>query len=451
MLTKDTIPFSVFTIVTKIFCYRVDNSTLIHYLVLLLCFEIQVVSKTQAAPDYDLEPVQYSDAQDHNTITRIQTAIDEGESKLPHGKPREVLKSLLNELNIPVSSQVLVFSKTSLQRKIITPSNPRAIYFNDDFYVGYVPGGMIEVIACDDPTGMMFYSYDVNALPEKRRFFRDQECMTCHASSNTMNIPGLLVRSVFTNQDGQPLLSWGSFLTTPASPVEQRWGGWYVSGNKAEVKHMGNQWADSPVAGRDGYAQLHNQHLVHLNSFFDTRKHLTDSSDILSLMLMEHQIEVHNTLSAAKMRYLRSVYLDRAIHGVEASPSIERLVSECTQSVLKALMFADEVKLPEDGVEGSDAYRDSFMAQAHRYDGHSLRDLRLEKRIFKYRCSYMIYSKSFHQLPEEIKTPVLRKLHAIVTNQEVPADLPLLSSREKERIHEILSHTHPAYQAVMIR
>ena len=435
----------------KELCSRANYLTLLCCVVLLLSFNINIFTKVQAASEYDLAPVKYSDSQDNNTITRIQAAIDGGKLKMPNGKPKELLQSLLNELNIPVSSQVLVFSKTSLQHKIITPSNPRAIYFNNDFYVAYVPGGMIEVIACDDPKGMMFYSYDVHAMPEKRRFLRDQECMSCHASSNTMNIPGLLVRSVFTDSDGQPMLSWGSFLTTPASPVEQRWGGWYVSGNKAEVSHMGNQWADDPELGRDGYDPLNNQYMSHLNSFFDTRKHLTDSSDILALMIMEHQIEVHNTLSAVKMRYLRSVYLDKAIHGDEASPSIERLISDCTKSVLKALMFADEVKLPEDGVEGSDTYRDSFMAQGRVHDGHSLRDLRLEKRMFKYRCSFMIHSKSFEQLPEEIKTPVLTKLHAIVTNQVEPADLPLLSSREKQRIHEILSHTHLAYQGVMMR
>jgi hypothetical protein len=418
---------------------------------MMLLLSIGSVVTLQAASDYELAPIKYSDSKDNNTITRIQEGLDGGTLNLPGNTPRELLQSLLAELNIPVSSQVLVFSKTSLQHRIITPTNPRAIYFNDDFYVGYVPGGMIEVVACDDAKGMMFYSFDVNAVPKKRRFMRDQECMTCHASSNTMNIPGLLVRSVFTDQDGQPLLSWGSLLTTPASPVEQRWGGWYVSGNKAQVKHMGNQWVDHPEVGRDAYDEYHNHHVSNLSEFFDARKYLTDSSDILALMIMEHQIQMHNTLSAAKMRYLRLIYLDKAIHGGKSSPSAERLISECAQSVLKALMFADEVRLPEDGVEGSDVYRNSFMGLGRRYDGHSLRDLRLEKRMFKYRCSFMIHSKSFEQLPDEIKIPVLAKLHAIVTNKETPSDLPLLSSREKERIHDILSHTHSAYQAVMLR
>jgi len=430
---------------------RMINSLVVRCVLLALSLVFGFVVNAQAASDYELAPINYSATKDDNAITRIQADIDRGILSWAEAKPIELLRSLLDQLNIPVSSQVLVFSKTSLQHKIINPSNPRAIYFNDDFYVGYVPGGMIEVIACDDLTGMMFYSLNLNEVPERRRFLRDQECMTCHASRNTMDIPGLLVRSVFTNQEGQALLSWGSLLTTPASPIEQRWGGWYVSGNKAQVKHMGNQWVDNPEIDRDAYDELHNQYLPGLSGFFDTRKHLADSSDILALMIMEHQIQVHNTLSAAKMRYLRAVYLDKAIHGDKISPSVDRMIADCVQSVLEALMFADELRLPEDGVEGSDEYRDSFMRLGYRHDGHSLRDLRLEKRMFKYRCSYMIHSKSFEQLPDEIKIPVLTKLHAIVTDREPAVGLPLLSSREKERIHDILSHTHSAYQSVMQR
>ena len=149
-----------------------------------------------------------------------------GNVQLSGEAPKEVLHSLLDRLGVPVSSQVLVFSKTSLQRGMISPTNPRAIYFNDDFYVGYEPGGLIEVIACDDPTGMMFYSFNANQAVGKRGFVRDQQCLSCHASSNTMNTPGLLVRSVFAEADGQTVLSWGRSLTTPASPLPDRWGGW---------------------------------------------------------------------------------------------------------------------------------------------------------------------------------------------------------------------------------
>lgn len=457
-LTKEKIPLCVLFTVHRESRQGGQHSTIGRSLVMMLSlqlgFQLGLTGQLQASPDYDLAPVLYSASKDDNTITRIQAAMDAQTFNLSGSSPAELLSSLLDELGISVSSQVLVFSKTSLQRKMITPANPRAIYFNNDFYVGYVPRGVIEIVACDDPKGMMFYSFDVNAEPEKRRFLRSQECMSCHATKNTMNVPGLLVRSVFTEQDGQALLSWGSLLTTPASPIEERWGGWYVTGRQGQTKHMGNQWVSNKDVGRDGYEATTGQNVTDLSGFFDTNKHLADTSDILALMIMEHQIQAHNTLSAAKVSYLRSAYLDKAIHHGKYdvnSPSAQKMILATADSVLKMLMFADEVELPEDGIDGSDLYRDNFTGQGLSHDSHSLRDLRLEKRLFKYRCSFMIHSKSFEQLPDEIKTPVLKKLHAIVTSEDDMPGFPSLSSREKERIHDILSYTHAAYQRVVSR
>lgn len=423
-------------------------------LIVLLSLQLGVAVWAQSTPDYDLAPVRYTASKDDNAITRLQAAMDAQTSNLSGSTRREVLKSLLDELGIPVSSQMLVFSKTSLQRELITPGNPRAVYFNSDFYVGYVQGGLIEIIACDDPTGMMFYSLDMGGAPEKRKFVRNQECMTCHSTKNTMDVPGLLVRSVFTEKDGQPLLSWGSSLTTPASPVDERWGGWYVTGTHGQSGHMGNKWVSELESGGHAYDKNDGHNITDLSVYFDTGKHLTDTSDILALMIMEHQIQVHNTISAAKMGYLRSVYLGEAIAGGvydSSSPSAQKLMQSYVDSILKSLMFADEVRLPEDGIDGSQAYREEFVGRGIRHDGHSLRDLRLEKRIFKYRCSYMIYSKAFKQLPDEIKIPVLEKLHAIVTGTDDLPGFPRLSSREKERIHSILLHTHVGYRRVVNR
>jgi len=405
--------------------------------------------RAQTTPDYDLAPVNYSRSKDDNAITRLQKKMDDQKWTIPGRTSKQILKALLDELKIPVSSQMLVFSKTSLQREMISPTNPRAIYFNSDFYVGYVPGGVIELIACDDPTGMMFYSFDVREPARKRKFVRDQECMSCHSNRNTMDVPGLLVRSVFSEQDGQTLLSWGTTLTTPASPMEDRWGGWYVTGTHGKSRHMGNNWVTTSEEGQHDYNKNKGQNVTDLSAYFQTDKHLADTSDILSLMIMEHQIQVHNTLAAAKMGFARRVYLGESIHGGKydlSSPVASKMVQSYVNSILKALMFADEVRLPEDGIEGCEEFQKAFAEQGVSHSGYSLRDLRLEKRLFKYRCSYMIYSKSFDQLPDEIKTRVLRRLHDLVTDKSSSPGLPALSSREKERIHLILSHTHEGYQ-----
>ena len=345
----------------------------------------------------------------------------------------------------------MVFSKTSLQRNIITPVNPRAIYFNKDFYVGHVPGGLIEVVACDDPTGMMFYSFDPNAKPEKRKFVRDNECMTCHANHNTMDVPGLLVRSVFSEKTGETVLPWGSYLTTPASPMSERWGGWYVTGTHGDSLHMGNKFVMRSVTDRLSYKRRHGQNVTDLSQYFDTGKYLTDTSDIVALMLMEHQIQVHNTMSAATMAYKRRVYLMKAINEGKFDPESEtarKIVAGHAEQILKTLLFADAIDLPADGVDGSDQYEQDFVKAGVEYDGHSLRDLRLQKRLFKYRCSYMIRSKGFDLLPKPIKQEILVRLNRIVTDKANYPGMPVLSSREKERIHEILVHTHDAYREV---
>lgn len=405
----------------------------------------------QTTPDYDLPPVNYSKAKDNNTITRIQAALDEQKLTFPDSGAKEVLKALLDELKIPVSSQVIAFSKTSLQREMITPANPRAMYFNEDFYVGYVPGGLIEVIACDDPAGMMFYSFDPHEKPKERKFVRSQECMTCHANHNTMDIPGLLVRSVYTEKTGETVLSWGSFLTTPASPMSERWGGWYVTGTHGQSLHMGNKFVLRSESGRLSYQKKHGQNVTDLSQYYETGKHLTDTSDILALMLMEHQVQVHNTFFAAKMGYERRVHLGKAINNGKydlKSESAKKMIHGYADKVLKVLLFADSIQLPTDGIDGDDTFEKDFTKRGMRFDDHSLRDLRLQKRIFKYRCSYMIRSKSFGLLPEPIRREVLERLYKLVTDQAMYPGLPSLSSREKKRIHAILSHTHDEYKKV---
>lgn len=429
--------------------FMITRASITTFAIFLLSFGFVTA---QTTPDYDLPPVSYSKAKDDNTITRLQAAMDEQKFTFPDSGARDILKALLDELKIPVSSQVIVFSKTSLQRDMITPTHPRAIYFNEDYYVGYVPGGLIEIVACDDPTGMMFYSFDPNKKPKDRKFVRNQECMTCHANHNTMDVPGLLVRSVYTEKTGETVLPWGSFLTTPASPMSERWGGWYVTGTHGNSLHMGNKFVIRSETDRLSYHKKHGQNVSDLAQYFDTDKHLTDTSDILALMLMEHQIQVHNTLSSSKMSYLRRVHLMKAINGEEFdvdSPAVRKIVGEHADKILKALMFAEAINLPADGVDGSDDFEEAFAGAGVSHDGHSLRDLRLQKRIFKYRCSYMIRCKSFEMLPSSIKKEVLERLHKLVTGKANYPGILELSSREKERIHEILLHTHEAYKKVI--
>src|SRR5690242_13995756 len=86
------------------------------------------------ADDLDRPPIEYATAPADNAVTRLQAKLAGGKAKLTLTDDHGYLKSVLAALDVPESSQVLVFSKTSLQRERISPKTPRAIYFNDDVY-----------------------------------------------------------------------------------------------------------------------------------------------------------------------------------------------------------------------------------------------------------------------------------------------------------------------------
>jgi hypothetical protein len=89
-----------------------------------------VVARGQDA--FDQPPISYSSAVAHDPVERLKKRLAGGEIKLEYSPKRGYLESILKLLDIPASSQTLVFSKTSFQHQRISPDNPRAIYFNDD-------------------------------------------------------------------------------------------------------------------------------------------------------------------------------------------------------------------------------------------------------------------------------------------------------------------------------
>src|SRR5579871_2158301 len=142
------------------------------------------------AADLERAPIRYSEAPANNVVTRLEQRLDEGKARLTYEEGFGYLRSLLRELNVPASSQMLVFSKTSLQRQRISPRKPRALYFSDDVYVGFCQqGDLIEVTAVDPDLGAVFYSLEQKPAA-RPRFVRQQDaCLICHASSQNQGFP----------------------------------------------------------------------------------------------------------------------------------------------------------------------------------------------------------------------------------------------------------------------
>lgn len=219
--------------------------------------------------------------------------------ELAYEGDKSYLPSLLKALNVPIESQMLVFSKTSLQMRRISPRTPRAIYFNDDVYVGFCQtGDVLEISAVGPQLGTVFYTLtqEENEKPQFQR--RNDNCLVCHNSSRTEGVPGHLVRSLYVDASGQPLLSAGSRMVDHTTPIEQRWGGWYVTGTHGLQKHLGNLI----VRGRDVQEPVDNsagQNVSDLKDCLNLERYVSPHSDIVALMMQEHQVLVHNRIVKA--------------------------------------------------------------------------------------------------------------------------------------------------------
>lgn len=403
--------------------------------------------------DYSGPPINYMKAEVNDPVAKLARKVESGELKLPFDeKGQGYLPAVLKALDIPVSSQTLVFSKTSMQRSRISPHRPRAIYFNDNLYLGFVQnGGVIEFAATDPKQGATFYTLE-QSLEAKPQFVRDQgQCLSCHSSGRTQYVPGYLIRSVFPNANGMPEFGSGTITTNHTSPFKERWGGWYVTGTHGDMRHMGNAVLDKrdDDLDRDAYANLKS-----LDDLLSTEPYPSPHSDIVALMVMEHQTQMHNAIAWANYETRRAVHQSEIMNKVLDQPqgtlseSSRRRIDRAADRVLKYLLMCDEFSLTSP-VKGTSGFAEEFEIRGVRdSEDRSLRDFDLETRIFRYSCSYMIYSDAFDGLPDSVRGLVLVKLKAILTGQEDSNDFRHLSPVDRKNILEILNETKPDFKAI---
>jgi hypothetical protein len=403
----------------------------------------------QGQPDYEQPPVSYSASTPHDAISQLQKRIASGELAFA-GSEQQILQTLMDSVGVSAESQLLVFSKTSLQRGRIRPDRPRAIYFSDSVYVGWVPGGLFEVTAIDPVLGPVFYSFEVSSVvgtPPKIQ--RDTDCLRCHGGNFVRDIPGVFARSVFPDANGDPLLRHGTLLVDDETPFEQRWGGWYVTGYHGPEDHRGN------VQGSELADQLvfepEKKRPDELSGYFDPSRYLRPRSDVVALLVFEHQLTVQNSLTRAGMMCRKMIAYQHGLQKAFKEPitdepaydSVKSVFTSAVQDVVDRLLFRNAAPLPE-GVVGNEAFRKSFVQNAPRSPaGHALRDFQLRDRIFENRCSYLIYSESFRALPETLKVRVLDRLQVALRSRDPKDRYAYLGNDEKQRIYEILLATHP--------
>ncbi len=379
---------------------------------------------------FDEDTLSYTKAQPDDPVSQLQRRIEQGELKLKYGSEHGYLDSVLKELGIPKSSQVLVFSKTSLQRDRISPRTPRALFFNDDVYIGFIPGSpLMEISTADPKLGGVFYTLD-QSKSATQKFARTDQCLECHASGKSMGVPGHLLRSVETDGSGVADLSSSISEVNHRTPIEDRWGGYYVTGEHGDQLHRGN------LIGKDAFAKQEKNpnylgNISDLNQFFDGDRYPAQSSDIVALLVLEHQVHMHNFIT--RLNYESQVQLARYGH--------INYVTNIANSFLKYLLFTEEAPI-KSRIEGNSSFAKDFSNLGPKdSNGRSLRDFDLETRLFKYPCSYLLYSKSFDALSGKMKEHVYQRLWDVLTGKDESADFANLSRKDKRAILEILIET----------
>jgi hypothetical protein len=392
-----------------------------------------------ADDEFDREPILYSKTTPENRVSAIRDRIKSGELKLTYSPEYGYLPAMLKELEVRVESQVLVFSKTSLQMRRISPRTPRAIYFNDDVYIGFCQSGdTLEISAVDPRLGTVFYTLDQSQTEQPMLIRRTDSCLVCHSSSRMEGVPGHVIRSLYVDSSGQLLLSGIDRLVDQTTPIEERWGGWYVTGTHGSQKHLGNLVLHNrnvvePVNNADG------QNVVDLKYRINPDRYLSTHSDIVALMVLEHQTLVQNRMTKANFD-TRQALADK-----EASlEDVTRRIHHTGDRLVDALLMVDEARITEP-ILGTSGFAEQFVKFGPRdQQGRSLRDLDLTTRMFRYPCSYLIYSEAFERLPEESREHVLQRLWDVLSGKDQSEKFSHLSTTDRRAILEILRDTKSA-------
>jgi hypothetical protein len=366
----------------------------------------QAFVKQQGFVPFSDAPIHYRSSESlDDPIVRLEKRLESGEIKLSYEPKHGYLKSVLDALRVPVSSQTLVFSKTSFQYPYISPEKPRALYYNDDVYVGQVQqGNFLEFVSFDKMQGAIFYIMDEQPGDRPRFERAEVDCVQCHVASSTRGVPGVMLRSIHTRPTGVQAAGTPAFITGQESPFKDRWGGWYVTGLEGTQEHMGN-----------GVAAC------------DLSAYLTGTSDVVAHLVLAHQTQMHNLITQTN-------YQARLAQGKFEKPA---------EMLVHYLLFANEAPI-EGTISSGSAFATEFQARGPRDSlGRSVRDFDLQKRIFKYPCSYLIYSEAFDAMPEPAKSYIYRRLFEVLSGRDQGPEFASLSAEDRRAILEILVATKP--------
>ena len=389
-------------------------------------------------------PIIYTNGALRDPVAELNRRIESGKSNLSFDNVYGYLPALLDALSIAPESQLMVFSKTSLQSMLISPNNPRAIYFNDAASVAWVRGGPILEVAVQDPQqGVVFYTLD-QSIQTRPVLTRESLCLACHQTESSLDIPGMVVRSVFPNATGLQVTGLIGSEIDHRSPFDERWGGWYVTGKHGPSSHVGNavvrevhdSAAANSAANRDtGPGPIREP----LPERFNLTTFPSPYSDVVSLAVFEHQAHMMNLLT----RIGWDSRVDTYVHSQQQTGVQPETLRPAAVEFVDYLLFVDEAQW-KTSIEGTSGFAEKFAALGP-FDsrGRSLRQLDLEHRLMRYPCSYMIYSDAFKALNAEAKEAIFKRMWEVLSGHEKEKKYSRLTDADRKAIVEILRDTLP--------
>ena len=375
-------------------------------------------------------PAIHYDQPSDDPVARLEKRLESGSIQLdfaPNGWG--YLPAVLQQLGISIDSQVLVFSKTSIQLPRISPRTPRAIYFNDEVAVGYVQNGeVLELTSLDPKLGILPYTLDAQKS-DKPEFSRRDDCLTCHQGPVTLGVPGILISSVHPRSAGAGDGHGSAYMTDHRTPFSERWGGWYVTGTHGAELHLGNNVGLVDPLSPGGRAGPETQNVTDLSGWFNASRYLAPTSDIVALMTFEHQTRMTNLIT----RIGWDARIAEHDGGKLMNSEIEELVSY--------MLFVDEAPLRAP-VAGVSTFAKTFVERGPRdKQGRSLRDFDLRTRLFQYPLSYMIYSAAFDHLPQTARERIYQRLYDVLTGKDQSQPFARLSADRRRAMLEIVRDT----------
>lgn len=405
--------------------------------------------------DFEYPVIGYSGKAVNNRVARLQAALESRAVHLEFKAPRGYLDSLLRLLAIDPSSQTLVYSKSSLQIAWIKASTPRAIYCNDDTYVAWVQGsGLLELVTMDSALGPVFYTLS-NRNESVAGFDREVlRCLACHDkfSLGGGGVPLFLVMSSSADINGLLLGSNASSPVSDDTPIAARWGGWYVTGRHDNQVHLGNilVHSEQELAHLD---RVRRGNLDTLDGLLDTRPYLTNTSDIVALLVLEHETTVYNLITRINFKARSVVARELPAQGAwaDVSPKTRMALEKMMEPLVQAMLFVDAASI-SGRITGTSGFDVWFQGQGPRDGkGRSLRDLDLKTRLFKYPLSYLVYSAAFDGLPDYARDYIFRRFADILGGRDQSDALSHVSAADRAAVAEILASTKPDFARVAAR